>query len=193
MASKLTSLEKIALFVHKKSGSGSLVARDSRGSFRDTAKAISQIKSGLPGKVFFALKGQLNIGAEELAHIVGIAPRTLLRRKQVGCKKRNRSASFDCGDYLIRRSTFSKIGPRRSRGSIRHNSRSAETRRSTMPIQSWAHVKWRTSSAASNTECSFDGRGKRPRLRAESEGFDLAAHFLHAIVVSVFGIFTLGV
>ena len=68
-----------------------------------------------------------------------------------------------------------------------YNSRSAETRRSTMPIQSWAHVRWRTSSAASNTERSFDGRGKRPRLRAESEGFDLAAHFLHAIVVSVGG------
>jgi putative toxin-antitoxin system antitoxin component (TIGR02293 family) len=60
------------------------VVRDSHGSFRDTAKAISQIKSGLPVKVFFALKGQLNISAEELAHIVGIAPCTLLRRKQEG-------------------------------------------------------------------------------------------------------------
>jgi putative toxin-antitoxin system antitoxin component (TIGR02293 family) len=70
--------------VHKKSGGGGFVVRDSHGSFRDTAKAISQIKSGLPVKVFFALKGQLNISAQELAHIVGIAPRTLLRRKQEG-------------------------------------------------------------------------------------------------------------
>ena len=35
-------------------------------------------------KVFFALKDQINISTEELAHVVGIAPRTLLRRKQEG-------------------------------------------------------------------------------------------------------------
>jgi putative toxin-antitoxin system antitoxin component (TIGR02293 family) len=81
---KLIHRRKGGFAVHKKSGGGSFVVRDSHGSFRDTAKVISQIKSGLPVKVFFALKGQLNISAEELAHIVGIAPRTLLRRKQEG-------------------------------------------------------------------------------------------------------------
>jgi putative toxin-antitoxin system antitoxin component (TIGR02293 family) len=84
MAVKPIHRRKGRFDVRKESGSGSFAARDSRGSFRDTAKAISQIKSGIPVKVFFALKGQLNISAEELAHIVGIAPRTLLRRKQVG-------------------------------------------------------------------------------------------------------------
>ena len=75
---------KGGLTVHKKIGGGSFVVRESHGSFLDTAKAISQIKSGLPVKVFFALKDQINISTEELAHVVGIAPRTLLRRKQEG-------------------------------------------------------------------------------------------------------------
>jgi len=69
---------------HKKSGGSSFVVRDSHGRFRDTTKAISQIKSGLPVKVFFALKDEINISAEELARVVWIAPRTLLRRKQEG-------------------------------------------------------------------------------------------------------------
>jgi Antitoxin Xre-like helix-turn-helix domain len=67
--------------------SSSFAVRDSRGSFRDTAKAIPQIKSGLPVTVFAALGDQLNITAEELAQIVGIAPHTLLRRKQaISCR-----------------------------------------------------------------------------------------------------------
>jgi len=70
--------------VDNKSGAGSFVVRESHGSFRDITKAISKIKSGLPVKVFFALKDQINISTEELAHVVGIAPRTLLRRKQEG-------------------------------------------------------------------------------------------------------------
>lgn len=77
--------------VHKKSGGSSLVVRDSHTSFRDTAKAILQIKSGLSVKAFFALKSQLNISSEELAHIVGIAPRTLLRRKQQGRLRKEES------------------------------------------------------------------------------------------------------
>ncbi len=50
----------------------------------DRSFTVTQIKSGLPVKVFFALKEQINIITEELAHVVGIAPRTLLRRKQEG-------------------------------------------------------------------------------------------------------------
>lgn len=42
-------------------------------------------------KAFFALKSQLNISSEELAHIVGIAPRTLLRRKQQGRLRKEES------------------------------------------------------------------------------------------------------
>ena len=88
---KPMSRRKGGFAVHRKSGGGSIGARDSHGSFRDTAKAISQIKSGVPVKVFFALKGQLNISAEQLGHIVGIAPRTLLRRKQEGRLKKEES------------------------------------------------------------------------------------------------------
>jgi putative toxin-antitoxin system antitoxin component (TIGR02293 family) len=70
--------------VNKKSRSVSSVVQHSQGSFRDTTRTISKIKSGLPVKVFFALKDQINVSAQELAHVVGIAPRTLLRRKQEG-------------------------------------------------------------------------------------------------------------
>jgi putative toxin-antitoxin system antitoxin component (TIGR02293 family) len=70
--------------VNKKSRSVSSVVRHTQGSFRDTTRTISKIKSGLPVKVFFALKDQINVSAQELAHVVGIAPRTLLRRKQEG-------------------------------------------------------------------------------------------------------------
>ena len=80
---KPMSRRKGGFAVHKNFCS-SIGAQDSHGSFRDTAKAISQINCLHPVKVFFALKGQLNISAEQLGHIVGIAPRTLLRRKQEG-------------------------------------------------------------------------------------------------------------
>ena len=49
------------------------------------------IKSGLPVKVFFDLKDQINFSADELARVVGIAPRTLLRRKQGGKLQRDES------------------------------------------------------------------------------------------------------
>jgi putative toxin-antitoxin system antitoxin component (TIGR02293 family) len=77
--------------VRRGSRTGRFVVRDSQGSFRDTARAISKIKSGLPVKVFFALKERLNLSAEELARVVGIAPRTLLRRKQEGRLQRDES------------------------------------------------------------------------------------------------------
>jgi putative toxin-antitoxin system antitoxin component (TIGR02293 family) len=70
--------------VHGGSNTGQFVALESQGSFRDTARAISMIKVGLPVKAFFALKDQIDVSAEELARVVGIAPRTLLRRKQEG-------------------------------------------------------------------------------------------------------------
>ena len=82
---------KGGLTVHKKSGGGTFVVRESQPSFHDTAKAISMIKSGLPVKVFFDLKDQINISAEELARVVGIVPRTLLRRKQAGKLQRDES------------------------------------------------------------------------------------------------------
>jgi len=75
----------------RESSTGRLVVRDSQGSFRDTARAISRIKSGLPVKAFFALKEQLNVSAEELARVVGIAPRTLLRRKEEGRLQKDES------------------------------------------------------------------------------------------------------
>jgi putative toxin-antitoxin system antitoxin component (TIGR02293 family) len=81
---KLIQRRRGRFAVQKKSGGGSFAVRESQGSFRDTARAISKIKSGLSVKVFFALRDQLNVSAEELAHVVGIAPRTLLRRKQEG-------------------------------------------------------------------------------------------------------------
>src|SRR5262245_53973903 len=63
-----------------------LVAKPTRSaawcSFRDTAKAILQMKSGLPAYGFAALRDELNISAEELRRFVGIARHTLLRRKQ---------------------------------------------------------------------------------------------------------------
>jgi hypothetical protein len=104
MAVKPIHRRKGRFDVRKESGSGSFAARDSRGSFRDTAKAISQIKSGIPVKVFFALKGQLNISAENLRTLLVLLPgRSSVASRWAGCKKRNRSASFDCSDYLIRR------------------------------------------------------------------------------------------
>jgi putative toxin-antitoxin system antitoxin component (TIGR02293 family) len=75
---------KADLTGHKKRSTGRFVVRDDQVGFRDTARAISQIKSGLPMKLFFALKERLNVSAEELARVLGIAPRTLLRRKQEG-------------------------------------------------------------------------------------------------------------
>jgi putative toxin-antitoxin system antitoxin component (TIGR02293 family) len=77
--------------VPRKSGDGTLVVREGHVSFRDTARTISQIKSGLPVKVFFTLKDRINISAEELARVVGIAPRTLLRRKQEGRLQKDES------------------------------------------------------------------------------------------------------
>jgi putative toxin-antitoxin system antitoxin component (TIGR02293 family) len=75
---------KGGLTVHRESSTGRFLVRESQVSFRDTAKAISKIKSGLPVKAFFVLKDEINVSAEELARVVGIAPRTLLRRKQEG-------------------------------------------------------------------------------------------------------------
>jgi putative toxin-antitoxin system antitoxin component (TIGR02293 family) len=66
------------------SSAGQFAVQESEGRFRDTAKAISMIKSGLPVKAFFALQDEIKVTAEELARVVGIAPRTLLRRKQEG-------------------------------------------------------------------------------------------------------------
>lgn len=74
--------------VHRESRTGRFVVGD---SFRDTAKAISMIKSGLPVEAFFAIKDQFNVSAEELARVVGIAPRTLLRRKQQGRLQKDES------------------------------------------------------------------------------------------------------
>jgi putative toxin-antitoxin system antitoxin component (TIGR02293 family) len=88
---KLMRPRKGGLAVPKNSGDGTLSVRESDLSFRDTARAISQIKSGLPVKVFFILKDQINISAEELARVVGIAPRTLLRRKQEGRLQKHES------------------------------------------------------------------------------------------------------
>jgi putative toxin-antitoxin system antitoxin component (TIGR02293 family) len=88
---KLIRRRKGGFVVRKKGDGGTFVARESHVGFRDTAKAISMIKSGLPVKVFFALKDQINISAEELARVVGIAPRTLLRRKQEGRLQKHES------------------------------------------------------------------------------------------------------
>lgn len=81
MAIKIKPIQKGGSIARKKGHSQSFAVQ---GSFLQTSKAISQIKSGLPVKVFFALKDQINISAEELAQVVGIAPRTLLRRKRQG-------------------------------------------------------------------------------------------------------------
>ena len=88
---KLMHPRKGGFAVPKNGGDGTLAVRESHLSFRDTARAISQIKSGLPVKVFFVLKDQINISAEELARVVGIAPRTLLRRKQEGRLQKHES------------------------------------------------------------------------------------------------------
>ncbi len=47
-------------------------------------KLIPRIKAGLPTRTFFDLSEKLNVRPEKLAQIVGIAPRTLHRRKQTG-------------------------------------------------------------------------------------------------------------
>ena len=57
----------------------------------NTIKVIAQIKAGLPVKTFFALRDQMSISSEALADIVGIAPRTLARRKEQGKLRRDES------------------------------------------------------------------------------------------------------
>jgi putative toxin-antitoxin system antitoxin component (TIGR02293 family) len=84
MAAEIKSRGGKRTIVVRKNTAGRVMARDRYDDFRDTTKAISQIKSGLPVKLFFALREQMNVSAEALAEVVGIAPRTLLRRKQAG-------------------------------------------------------------------------------------------------------------
>lgn len=50
----------------------------------DAKERISAIKKGLPFHMFEDLAAELQISAAEFARIIGVAPRTLQRRKQEG-------------------------------------------------------------------------------------------------------------
>lgn len=48
------------------------------------AKVIPRIKAGLPTRAFYELSDKIGVRPDRLAQVVGIAPRTLHRRKQAG-------------------------------------------------------------------------------------------------------------
>lgn len=48
-------------------------------------RAVPMVRAGLPAEAFETVRARLEIGADALAEIIGIAPRTLARRRQEGC------------------------------------------------------------------------------------------------------------